>query len=780
MRSEAPQTGDGWERMALSALGLLVLALSLVSVRDGLRLVGAPSPQLFVDPFGRFSSVSLPSWPEVSPSLLYTDQLVALEGVPLPARELIRGRGGALLAAHCVRAQAARRASVTLTFRRGDVLLHATRALRPLSFSDAVFFLLLNHGVSSLALWAAVAVHYFSPRRRGGRAFIFWSSGVAFFLSTFTDYHTSARFHPLFNLGSGWLLAGMASVIYAFPDAPTRGGGRARQLWGATVGATAAVTAVAVAAPWLGYDAFAARNTLGLGVLASLVVLMVVLYVRYHLAVGRQREELWTAGRGIGVALGVILLGFGFLTVTGAATIHFFLPIVTSFIPLFVGWALVQHNILGANTVLTQRLLAYPTVLIAGSISTGAWLAFRKDGGHGADSSLATMAGAVTFAGLLAAFRRLSTRLLFPAAAAFRPTIEQLAESLADPAQAVNLPAALERTVHRWLPTSQARLLKPPALAEIDHLPGDASARLGQGEKLWTEQSPWERHLVVPLRSHGELRGVLDIAPKHQGALFTEEDLALLDTIAALGAIALHNAEILAALDDARRMEVDATREDKRLTLGTLGAELSHEIAHPLSFFRTLLRRAARRPIDGEDVEIGEEEIARMDRMLQSLRRLEVPPPRIASVPLRDPVARALALARERLGERKLLGEVDLPAGCVVQADADGLVQVFANLLRNAAQAARGAVGVRATAADDGSLAIDVWDDGPGVPEELVPKLFQRWVTSRSVEGGSGLGLSVAQQIVVNFGWKILYLRDGGRTCFRVVVPEDKVRFEAG
>ena len=71
-------------------------------------------------------------------------------------------------------------------------------------------------------------------------------------------------------------------------------------------------------------------------------------------------------------------------------------------------------------------------------------------------------------------------------------------------------------------------------------------------------------------------------------------------------------------------------RTEKRLALALLSAEISHEIAYPLNFFRHLLRQGGPgRSLDTEDIEIGREEIERLERMLASLRRLSLPPPRL-------------------------------------------------------------------------------------------------------------------------------------------------------
>lgn len=760
-----------------TALGaLLSAALFVAAMTSALHSEGGVFPSLFVDPFGYYSSVSLPGWKAVDVDLGLSDRLIEADGAPLAASNRRGDFTSQRLARHLAERARAGASKTTLTFDRAGSLVHRTRPIRRLGAGEGWFFFGAYALMAALVLWSGFAVRALATDRNASAVYGAWSVASSLFLLSFFDYHTEVALAPLFSLATLAVPACFLWLAWAFPRPPA-GAPRwlrlsarcAAVLWGVAAAWT-------LASPSFALDTLPIRRLVNVAAPGAAVVLAISILVRGTYARGDEHRQLRTAAWTMGTLTVLVGLSMGAALVSGSALFHLIVPFATIAVPGAVGFALVRYNLLGANAVLTRRLLLTPIVLFALWGAAALWRGLRNDGGHDPWQIVASMTSGGLFVAVIALLRRLSDRMIFPAAAAFRPTIAQLAESLADLRGRAAVARALEETVRRWLPSTGVRFVEPDVLAEIGHLPDDAPARLARGEKLWTEESPWERHLVVPLRSHGALRGVLDIAPKHQGALFTEEDLALLDTIAALGAIALHNAEILAALDASRRMELDATREDKRLTLGTLGAELSHEIAHPLSFFRTLLRRAARRPIDQEDVEIGEEEIARMDRMLQSLRRLEVPAPRLAPVPLREPAARAFVLARERIGERGLREEVDLPAGCVVDADADGLVQVFANLLRNAAQAARGAVGVRAARAADGSLTIDVWDDGPGVPEELAPRLFQRWVTGRPADGGTGLGLSVAQQIVVNFGWKILYVRDGDRTCFRVVVPADKVR----
>jgi len=141
--------------------------------------------------------------------------------------------------------------------------------------------------------------------------------------------------------------------------------------------------------------------------------------------------------------------------------------------------------------------------------------------------------------------------------------------------------------------------------------------------------------------------------------------------------------------------------------------------------------------------------------------------PAVASVPVLAP---SLGMRKDR----DVLGDhlARLRRSRAVVAEPDPLVQIFANLLRNAAQAVPPGSSIGIAAHHDADrVAIEVWDSGPGVPAELQHQIFNPFVTSK--EGSMGLGLAVTERLVRGFGWTIGVGRREGRTIFRVDVPED-------
>jgi signal transduction histidine kinase len=756
--------------LVLWLFSAVAIVFGLTSAHAARAAKGMVVSGLFLDPFCTYSAVPLPGL--APPPLRYPDRLAALDGQAVDSSSRVAPYPSAPVDARIASLHAAGARAVALEFARGRERLRVVRPLVVLGATEVVYFWALYFIAGLLVAWSGMVVLAVSHKAAAARAYAISSVATFVFLATFFDYHTTRRFIPLFSSATVWLGAGCLWLALHFPE-PPRQTAAARALTFTVGGASFALWVPLVVGPWLSLDVLPCRVIASLYAPVAASVLAVTLFVRNWYDKSRDRRQIAVALAGMLATLVAVFVGIVATLVLGSTAVHSLMPLIIPLTPLSIGWALVRHNLLDADLVLTRRLLVVPSFAFALGVALAAWLALRIALPVGMEVQ-ALLVAAFTFAAFVFALRRLSDRVLFPATREFRPTIQLLAESLTGISRQDELHAALRAIVTRWLPTGAVRVLAPQDVTDAVRLSPDDDAKLQQGRAVWTQESPRVRHLLVPMCSQGVFRGAIDIAPKHFGALFTEEDFALLRTISALGAIALHNVAVVTELDATRRFELDVSRREKRLALGLLGAELSHEIAHPLQFFKGLLNRGAKRALDEDDVEIGQEEIGRMQRMLASLRSLESPALRRAPVALAEPVSRSVVLLRELLSEKRVRCEIEVPAGCSVLADADGLVQVFSNLLRNAVQAVAvgGAVGVRSRSGDDGALQVDVWDDGPGVPDAMVPTLFHRWVTSRSADGGSGLGLSVARDLVVtSFDWQIDYAREDGLTRFRITVP---------
>jgi two-component system sensor histidine kinase BaeS len=137
----------------------------------------------------------------------------------------------------------------------------------------------------------------------------------------------------------------------------------------------------------------------------------------------------------------------------------------------------------------------------------------------------------------------------------------------------------------------------------------------------------------------------------------------------------------------------------------------------------------------------------------------------------------ALDSYRERLAERRLAVETAFDGAASVFGDADRLVQMFRNLLENSARYTDPGGRVRVAARREGErVAIDFDDSAPGVPQDALPHLFERFYrveASRSrANGGAGLGLAICRSIALAHGGDISADRSAlGGLRVRVALP---------
>jgi signal transduction histidine kinase len=208
-------------------------------------------------------------------------------------------------------------------------------------------------------------------------------------------------------------------------------------------------------------------------------------------------------------------------------------------------------------------------------------------------------------------------------------------------------------------------------------------------------------------------------------------------------------------------------------------ADASHELQSPLASTLADLELAMRdsNPSRWEQTAAGlVADTQRMTKLVQDLLLLarvdeaDVNAPG-ALVDLDDVVQSEVARLRTR-------AVVAIDTGGIraveVRGDPDQLARVVRNLLENAGRYARSSIAVELVA-DGGAATLTVRDDGPGVPDEVRPRVFDRFTRaddSRSRQtGGTGLGLAIAREIVVRHGGSIALATNGPGACFEVRIP---------
>jgi two-component system, NtrC family, sensor histidine kinase HydH len=348
-----------------------------------------------------------------------------------------------------------------------------------------------------------------------------------------------------------------------------------------------------------------------------------------------------------------------------------------------------------------------------------------------------------------------------------RPSVEELSETLSLHRSPEGVARAVEATVRRWLPCEEVRFELRPSSS-----PGGDGVRESIVERR-SETRLRGDGMVIGAWFRGAELGVLHVGPRRDRARFTPEDADLLRTIATLAAVALAHIDAYGELEERRRQQVAAFRGERERIVETLAAEIAHEIRYPINFFRSVFGGGPR-ALDAEEVDIGLEEIARLEKLVAGLRPAYTRKVVRSVTPLGALVDRAELLVRDSLGVRGLCR--DFPA-IAVRCDPDLVLQVLVNLLSNGAEAAgtEGSLGVAWRDGAGGGTLV-VWDDGPGF--SMDPKeIFTLWFTTKP--RGTGLGLAIVTRLARAHGWTVDARRHEGRTELLVVVPEtDIVRLE--
>jgi signal transduction histidine kinase len=297
---------------------------------------------------------------------------------------------------------------------------------------------------------------------------------------------------------------------------------------------------------------------------------------------------------------------------------------------------------------------------------------------------------------------------------------------------------------------------KPVILDDVDHAHVLNPILIEKGIKSM---------LGVPLLLGNEALGVL-----HVGTLvhrrFTRDDIELLTLVAQRLAIAIERAQL-----HEQTVELDRLRS-------SFIAVASHELRTPAtSVYGVLTTLAAHGDeltpeMRDELIRVGSEQGERLKRLLEELldlSRLDARGIRIDPKPMvLQAVLRSIVSAAVPVG---VTVDVEVPASLAVVADHLVLDRVVSNLLINAVRYGAEPITLSGDVRDS-HLRVVVEDSGPGIPEDLTPRLFERFARSESATTGSGLGLAIARTYARAHGGELVYDRRDRGARFELILPQ--------
>jgi signal transduction histidine kinase len=217
-------------------------------------------------------------------------------------------------------------------------------------------------------------------------------------------------------------------------------------------------------------------------------------------------------------------------------------------------------------------------------------------------------------------------------------------------------------------------------------------------------------------------------------------------------------------------------RADRLSAVGQLAAGLAHEVRNPLASIEgaiDIVERDSTGERRAEFLAIIKMECRRLNRLLTNLLDFARPrPPQVESVAVESLIDPVLALASHTAGTAAIVLRKILPPGLSpVQGDPEQLKQVILNLTLNAIQAMPEGGEIALSARRDGErIGIEVSDEGTGIPEEEIERIFDPFYTTKDT--GTGLGLAVAYQIIAQHHGRITARRNPARgMTFSIWLP---------
>ena len=305
--------------------------------------------------------------------------------------------------------------------------------------------------------------------------------------------------------------------------------------------------------------------------------------------------------------------------------------------------------------------------------------------------------------------------------------------------------------------------------------------------------------VILPIQVAERVKGVLGFSQEVEHR-WADDEVAVFETLAGMIAAAWERYEEMQARIEMEGKHADALqaleKSSRMAAVGVMAAGITHEINQPLNAIRVTtegaLRGAARSSPQWPDRMVNKlrtvsKAVNRIDRIIRHVREFWIDRGRENRwvVDVRDAVDRAFQLVGWQARNRRIevtFETCEVPL--LVRANPVQLEQIVINLVVNAIQALGDAQdGTRyggrivvSTRAEEGVALLEVADDGPGVPEEDVARLFDPFFSTKAARDGTGLGLAIVKNLVDSFDGEIEYRRNemAGAT-FRLQFPRHEI-----
>ena len=800
------------ERAFFVVLLLALVGLCAVTVGSAATRVGKTWPGFVVWPNLVAPAIGGPDWPGVRAGIPQRAIVSSIDGEPI---------------AHARELQAAIEVAPLGTphrygFRRGQMTTEVVVESGRLRWRN-VLPVYLPYWIDGFAFFAVgLVVFYFRPRLAAARAALALGTILGTVLLLASDVFSASWVDVPYFVCESLTPAALLHLSLCFPEPKTLLRHHRWLAWAVYLPflPLALLQIVAHEADpdlhlaindWV-YAAIAAAGLVSIGSLVHT-------FLTSRSALARQQAKIVMAG----VVCAALLPSLGILSIIvfGAEVPMNLLAPFYIVYPLSIGYAIARHDLFAVDRYLrTGVVYAALSVVV---FATYAALVVGGESWFGAGRRLPSvvvplylMIVLVVFDPLRAAIQNGVDRLFYRQAYSYRSTVEATSRVLASVLDGERVAATVLDTLTDVMAIEWALLAvedpdgKLRCYARPDDKAGEARALLAEvppsalvAAALRTRRSRWvERSrgggddggglgplgrlgasIVLPMRFEAAAVGVLALGEKRSGAFYTDEDLQLLETLVNQCALAFTNAR---SYEIIRRTQAELVEAERLAAVGELASTVAHGIRNPLAGIRAAAQVAL------EDVEPGSSVGESLDDIIAESDRLEL---RVRSIldlsrpgasdstagDVEDVLQGLVTAVKPRVpqGVRLVLDVADdLPA---VRFDPQQLTEALEILVVNALDALtgreHGKVEVRARLEQSGDgtpvVAIAVRDDGPGIDEARLQRVFELFYTTKPT--GTGVGLAMAKRLVERQGGTIhAASAPGAGATFTIRLPAER------
>jgi signal transduction histidine kinase len=241
--------------------------------------------------------------------------------------------------------------------------------------------------------------------------------------------------------------------------------------------------------------------------------------------------------------------------------------------------------------------------------------------------------------------------------------------------------------------------------------------------------------------------------------------------------LSLRNLQLAASRDQLLGLRESLGRAERVAALGQVAANVAHQAGTPLNLVSGYVQMIRDDPATSERIrsrlETVDTQIQQVTRVLRSLLDHARQQSGFETVSLEDIVGRVREIAEPRLARSEIRLQVAVPSDLPpIKADTTQLEMALLNLVTNALDAMPHGGTLSITASGrSGGVRLEIADTGPGIPSEIVDRLFEPWVTSKPAGRGTGLGLSIVRDVVRAHGGSVSASNQPTGAVFVVDLP---------